>query len=377
MKRFLLFAPLLLALAVPATAQKKTPKPTVDFATKIWPILEKRCVECHQAPYVDKNGRRKKPKGRVELDSIVGIQRSKRGKVVRAGEGEKSLLWEVITLPAEDEDIMPPAKKGKPLSKKETDLIKKWIDEGAHFGKWQGKADIEAEKKEKAEEAEEKQSGKSGSGKSDKGGSSSKSGNGSSSSSKKKTTKKKGSSPLVQLAKRLKPVDPEVLAGFADGPFRVASIDVDNPLLQVTSYGETDRIDDAAVAALLPIASHIVELNLAATQITDKVGPTLAKMTNLVTLDLRQTEVSNHAVAALGKCSELRRLNLYGTEVGDYGVNALSNLKNLERLYLWQTEVSASTVVRLRDSIPGLDVVVAADLPTASADAGNQPRRRR
>lgn len=371
MKRFLLFAPLLLALAVPATAQKKTPKPTVDFATKIWPILEKRCVECHQAPYVDKNGRRKKPKGRVELDSIVGIQRSKRGKVVRAGEGEKSLLWEVITLPAEDEDIMPPAKKGKPLSKKETDLIKKWIDEGAHFGKWQGKADIEAEKKEKAEEAEEKQSGKSGKAGSSNGKAGSSSGKSSSS------KKKKGSSPLVQLAKRLKPVDPEVLADFADGPFRVTSIGVDNPLLQVTSYGETDRIDDAAVAALLPIASHIVELNLAATQITDKVGPTLAKMSNLVTLDLRQTEVSNHAVAALGKCSELRRLNLYGTEVGDYGVNALSNLKNLERLYLWQTEVSASTVVRLRDSIPGLDVVVAADLPTASADAGQQQRGRR
>ena len=125
MKRLLLSLTALGAASVPAQSAK------VDFAKQIWPIFEKRCTECHRAAYTGDDGREHKPKGRVELDSLDGIKQSKRGKLVVAGDSGKSILYEVITLPADDDDVMPPKKKGKPLSQKETDLIKRWIDAGA------------------------------------------------------------------------------------------------------------------------------------------------------------------------------------------------------------------------------------------------------
>ena len=119
------------------------------------------------------------------------------------------------------------------------------------------------------------------------------------------------------------------------------------------------------------------ELSLAATQITDQVSATLAKMPRLVSLDLRQTEIGNHGVAALVGCKELRNLNLYGTEVGDYGASALIKLKHLEELYLWQTNVTARSVVSLQEAKPGLKVVTEVELPEPMEDSGNTRRRRR
>jgi hypothetical protein len=134
---------LLLTGALTAQAKEPAPKPaparaTVDFAKEVWPILERRCVECHRTAHAGADGKVKKPKGGVTLDSRTGIETSKKGKLVVAGKPADSLLHQAITLPADDEDRMPPAKKGEPLSKAEIDLIKRWIEGGAAFGAWTG-----------------------------------------------------------------------------------------------------------------------------------------------------------------------------------------------------------------------------------------------
>ena len=135
----------LLSLALPLCAQDKD-KPTekaatetVSFETQILPILEKRCVECHATPAAGPDGKMKKPKGGVVLDSKDGITGSKKGKLVVAKKPDDSLMYHSVTLAADHEDRMPPAKKGEPLSKAETDLIKQWIEGGADLGKWTGK----------------------------------------------------------------------------------------------------------------------------------------------------------------------------------------------------------------------------------------------
>lgn len=125
--------------ASPLLAQGKDQKTTVDFEKQIWPILEQNCIKCHSAPHTDAEGRTKKPKGGVVLDSKDGITTSKKGKLIAAKKPDDSLLYASITLPADHEDRMPPAKEGAPLPKEKTDLIKKWLEEGASFGKWTGK----------------------------------------------------------------------------------------------------------------------------------------------------------------------------------------------------------------------------------------------
>jgi len=120
------------------TDPKPAQPPKVDFATQVWPILEKRCTECHFTPKPEAEGQKpKKPKGGVVLDSKDGFTSGKK-KLVVGKKPEESLLYRVVTLPADDEDRMPPRKKGEPLAKEQTDLIKAWIEQGADLGKWTG-----------------------------------------------------------------------------------------------------------------------------------------------------------------------------------------------------------------------------------------------
>jgi len=346
---------LLMVLIAPLAAQTKK----VDFQKQIFPIFEKHCTECHQATYVDKNGRKRRPKGRVMLDTLANIKKSKRGKLIIAKKPDDSILMESITLPADDEDRMPPPKKGPPLSKQQVELIERWIKEGADYGKWTGEDKAKKDDKKKSDSSKTK---KTGSGKTVT-----------------PAKKKKGASPVVTLSKGLNPVKAAQLAPFAgkDALFSVKSIGDDNPLLRVSCCGRTDDVDDQALAQLLPIADHIFELDLARSQVGDGGCAVIAKMPRLTKLDLRQSRVSNGGVKQLAACKELRTLNLFDTRVGDYSLVALADLRQLENLYVWKTDVSAKAVVRLRDQNKGLRVVFAPDMPEkmAEAPAGNRRRR--
>ena len=91
------------------------------FAKDVGPLLTKRCTECHGE---------KKAKGGLRLDSLEAtLKGGKEGPVVVPGQGLKSELYEVVTKPEGDADIMPP--KGKPLTSEQAALIRAWIDAGA------------------------------------------------------------------------------------------------------------------------------------------------------------------------------------------------------------------------------------------------------
>ena len=114
------------------------PQTKIDFETQILPILQDRCFSCHSAPKADPSGTITKPKGSVQLDSVKGIEESLYGEVIIAGEPEDSLLYQRITLSEGETGIMPPPEAGDPLTKQETDLIRKWIAQGADYGEWTG-----------------------------------------------------------------------------------------------------------------------------------------------------------------------------------------------------------------------------------------------
>lgn len=101
----------------------------VDFHKDIVPILEARCNDCHKAPY-EKDGRTIKPKAGLRFDEYsLLMQGNDGGPVIVAGNAEESILFEVITLPPDDDMIMPP--KGDPLTADQIELFRRWIMEGA------------------------------------------------------------------------------------------------------------------------------------------------------------------------------------------------------------------------------------------------------
>lgn len=332
----------------------------VDFEKQIWPILEKSCIECHSTAAPGADGRMKKPKGGVVLDHKDGITTSKKGKLLTAKKPDDSMLYTSISLPADDDDRMPPKKKGDPLPKEQQDLIKKWIEEGGSFGAWTGKkADDKAKETPKGKDAEaggDKEKGKE--------------------KPADKPKEKEKEAPHVRLQKGLQPLPAAMLAMFANGPFQVASLGDGSPLLTVGCAGRSDEVDDAALRTLAPIASHVAELELSRSRVTDAACETIAAMPRLLSLDLRQTAVGDAGVAKLAACKELRDVNLFGTKTGDYAMAALGGLKALKNVYVWQTDVSAGAVVRLREQVPGARVVFAAELPEPMAEGAAAGRRR-
>ncbi|MCY3549001.1 MAG: hypothetical protein OXH39_00970 [Candidatus Poribacteria bacterium] len=121
-----------------ALAISAEPQIEIDFETQVLPILQNRCFSCHSAPKTDPSGAITKSKGGVQLDNVKGIEESLYGEVIIAGEPEDSLLYQRITLPEGDTGIMPPQEESAPLTKQETDLIRKWIEQGATYGEWKG-----------------------------------------------------------------------------------------------------------------------------------------------------------------------------------------------------------------------------------------------
>lgn len=107
---------------------------TVDYWRDVEPILEACCYSCHGP---------RRMKGKLRLDRPEQMfQRAGRARVVIPGNPEASELYYRVTLPADDEDIMPA--DGDPLTPKQIQTIHTWISEGAHWQTPRGGPDSEA-----------------------------------------------------------------------------------------------------------------------------------------------------------------------------------------------------------------------------------------
>ena len=95
----------------------------VDYQKQIRPILEDRCCDCHGE---------EKAKGKLRLDSVIGILRggeSGEPLLVR-GDSAKSHLIKRVTA-ENSKEVMPP--KGDRLTDGQLELLRAWIDSGAHL----------------------------------------------------------------------------------------------------------------------------------------------------------------------------------------------------------------------------------------------------
>ena len=105
-----------------STAAGQAAEP-VNFTREVKPILESACLSCHGA---------EKPKGGLSIHTrAASISGGDSGTSLVPGKPDDSLLYTLTILPPDDDDIMPP--KGDPLTKAQTDTLKRWIEEGA---KW-------------------------------------------------------------------------------------------------------------------------------------------------------------------------------------------------------------------------------------------------
>ena len=116
---FLLVA-YVLVLVVTLAAGSVAADESVDFARDVAPLLQDRCIRCHQ-PTNDQGGL-----------SFATIDDFADNEYVIPGEPDDSLLLEAITPSAPGERPSMP-QEGEPLSDEQLALIRRWIAQGASW----------------------------------------------------------------------------------------------------------------------------------------------------------------------------------------------------------------------------------------------------
>jgi len=114
-------------LVLAALLHQASPAAEVDFRRDILPILSDKCYHCHGP---DAKAR----KANLRFDTKEGAFRRRKGKsVIVPGNSAASELIRRIT--ADEDERMPPPESNRNLTSKQIDLLKKWVDEGAKWGR--------------------------------------------------------------------------------------------------------------------------------------------------------------------------------------------------------------------------------------------------
>jgi mono/diheme cytochrome c family protein len=106
-------------------AQAAPPAGT-DFSRDVLPILSDHCFACHGPDS-------KTRKADLRLDQKDGLLRAKDPIVVAGKSGESELIARVAN--TDPDEAMPPPKFGKPLTPAQVATLKRWVDEGAKWGR--------------------------------------------------------------------------------------------------------------------------------------------------------------------------------------------------------------------------------------------------
>jgi hypothetical protein len=100
--------------------------PTVSFSRDVLPILSENCLLCHGP---DSKAR----KADLRLDQQASALRTKDPIIVPGKSGDSELIRRVESDDAEE--VMPPPKSGHKLRPQQKETLRRWVDQGARWGK--------------------------------------------------------------------------------------------------------------------------------------------------------------------------------------------------------------------------------------------------
>ncbi|MDP6596602.1 MAG: c-type cytochrome domain-containing protein [Candidatus Poribacteria bacterium] len=267
----------------------------VNFSKRVLPIFQKNCISCH--------GPDEQAKG-LRLDSVADIMDANAdGLLLVAGKADESELFRRISLPEDDQEIMPPSDFGSPLSTADQELIKQWINEGANFDQQDLETSNEAD--------------------------------------------------TIVVAS---PVAAEDLAKLTQIGALAAPIAQDTNLIQVDFSQISSQIGDEQLTLLQPFKEQLHWLDIGGTKITDDGLAKLAVFPNLVRLHLENTSIGDNGLQHLQTLTRLTYLNIFNTQVSDVGLEHLKPLEKLDQIYLWKTQVTEAVAEKLMADRPNLAV---------------------
>ena len=279
----------------------------INFKTQIWPIVEKKCLDCHNDQ--NKHPLKKKPKSGLQMDTPEMIMKGGgNGPIIIPGKPQESSMYTLAALPEDHEDVMPP--KGDLLTKNELATLKLWIEQGADFG-------VKL---------------------------------------KKYTAPVKKESELNiydHMSRKVSKPDAAAIKHFEQRKYFIQPVQEGNNLLRI-DFLTAKSLNSQDFSLIKKLKDQVVYLNFAKTNIKDNDLQNLSQCKNLITLHLEKTAITDKGLASLANLKSLEYLNLYGTNVSDKGLKPLAGLKNLKKIFLWQTKVTAKGAQALKRTNPKL-----------------------
>ncbi len=303
--------------------KEKLPPPTsVDsafvFQHVIQPILERKCVSCHN------DGKRK---GELRMNTPENLLKGgKHGAILVAGKMEESEIYKRVNLSPNDEEFMPPDGK-TPLSEEEVTLLGWWIENANHaFDKKVG--DFEASKDIQ------------------------------SLISNKLNLDNKN---ISAAGANLPEISLDVINELSEIGFTIRSLMGNYQLVDVTlndlppniSATNKDRLD-----RLLVIKSQIVWLNLSDQAVKDEDLNFLKDLTSLQRLRMENNPITDKGIKHCETLKSLESLNLNKTQVTKEVLSSLALIPNLKSTYLWGTSVKKQNVKAFIEQYPDLNLVL-------------------
>lgn len=296
-------------ILAPARPEKKSPPVAPEearvFAHLVKPILEEKCITCHNA---------RKAKGELIMETEALLMKGgKSGPLWDSTAEDFGLMLRRIHLPLDAKKHMPP--QGKPqLTDDEIEILAQWIRKGADF-------------KLKVADLPEGD-----------------------------TLKLIASRMLLnaELAeyefdeadastlKRLNTVNRVVSKQAASSPALSAAFF--NPaLFQAQQLKE-----------LLSVKAQLVSLDLSRMPVTDEDLKTIAGFENLRKLNLNFTGITGAALHELKKLKHLRSLSLSGTYIQAGQLALLKDFPQLRTVYAWNTPVTNAQIEKLQPHLKNI-----------------------
>ncbi|MEM7575014.1 MAG: c-type cytochrome domain-containing protein [Bacteroidota bacterium] len=283
------------------------------YTTFLQPIIEKKCVRCHNAD---------KQNGGYRMDTPAHLLgEGDNGPMILAGNSTASELVRRITLPRKHSKAMPP--QGQAMDYTEVALMRYWVDQGADTAAMLRPAEVPQEIKWLLER--------------DYG------------------LELRAKSFVERL--RLPPLTSEVIRALEAGVWRLDAVAATNPA-QMAAVRAGQTVDATALQTLAAqLSEHLVELDLNRQPLADEDLGVLNEFTNLHHLRLNNTQLTDAGLDPLLDLPNLATLNIYGTAITDDGLAKLAAAPALKRLYLWGTSTSDEGIAVLQAARPELEII--------------------
>ncbi len=275
----------------------------VVFTDLVKPILEKKCMGCHNS---------KKAKGELVMETpeLLG-KGGKNGKLWDTTSADLGLMMQRIHLPLDDKKHMSPI--GKPqLTDEEKTILFHWIKGGSSFTK--------------------------------------------------KVSELAETDTLRILATNLlkpsetdnytfKAADESTIKKLNNNYRIVYPLALNSPAVGVEFFGAS-FFESAQLTDLQTLKEQLVHLSLNKMPVKDEDLKTIGSFTNLRKLNLSFTNITGATLGELKNLKELRQLSLSGTGVKTSNLDVLKNLPHLSSLHIWNTEITKTELAALKKTLP-------------------------